>query len=414
MSARCDILIEEMDGSIWVAALADKKRLIGLEVDPYGEEVRWGSVYWAKVARIDKAMDAAFVSLDGDNVGILHNADVRIRRKKGNIVKGGEKEIGKYIQPGQMIAVQAKSAYLPRPDDADIAPEDKNPRLTMNIVLPGRYTLYAPFEVENRISRRIRDKKMRKQLMTMLDEMNDFKGAILRAAAADTQTEVLAREAKILEDMWVQIQKHFEGEQQGLIMLGPDAVQRTLSDRAGMRIGSVQVSTMDHYALAEDWCNIFAPDLMTKITPVELADGDHPFALFDHHDIVPQIEGLFQPYAILKDGAAIIIQETAALIAVDVNRGADTRGHLAINLDAADEIARQLVLRNLGGAVVIDFLKLSGKAEYKQLLDRLEAWFVANDPCTVQIHGVTGLGMVELARQRRTPPLLERYESTIS
>jgi Rne/Rng family ribonuclease len=414
MSSRCDILIEQLEGSLWVAALGEKKRLVGLEVDPYGEEVRWGSIYWAKVARIDKSMDAAFISLDGDNVGILHNADVRLRRKNGNIVKGGEKDIGKYIQPGQMIAVQAKSAYMPRPDDADIAPEDKNPRLTMNIVLPGRYTLFAPFESENRVSRRIRDKKMRKQLMTMLDEMADCKGAILRAAAADTQTEVLSRETKILTEMWEQVQKHFEGEQQGLIMLGPDAVQRTLSDRAGNRVGSIQVSTMDHFAIAENWCEIFAPDLMTKIKPVELKDGDDEFALFDHHDIIPQIEMLFQPYAILKDGAAIIIQETAALIAVDVNRGGDTRSNLAINLDAADEIARQLVLRNLGGAVVIDFLKLSGKAEYKQLLDRLEDWFVANDPCTVQIHGVTGLGMVEIARQRRTPPLLERYESTIS
>lgn len=407
---RRDILIEEMDSSIWVAAV-EGRRLVGLEVDPAGEEVRWGSIYWAKVARIDKSMDAAFIALDGKNIGMLHNADVRFRRKNGAIVKGGEKEIGKYIQPGQMIAVQAKTAYLPGPDDENLPAEEKNPRVTMNIALPARYLIHTPVADENRVSQRIRDKKMRKQLMTMMDQMTGVKGCILRAAATDTQTEVLLREARILADMWEQIQTHFEGESPSLIMLGPDAVQRALSDQAGHPIGRIQVTTMDHIKLAQDWCEIFAPDLMTRIEPVELKNADDEFALFDHHDIVSQIEELFMPYIIMPQGAAVIIQETAALTAVDINRGADTRSNMEINLDCADEIGRQLVLRNMGGAVVIDFLKMNGKADQQAILDRLTAWFFANDPCTVQIHGFTGLGMVELARQRRTPPLLERYES---
>jgi Rne/Rng family ribonuclease len=412
--SRREILIEELNGSIWVAARGEDNRLTGLEVDPASEEVRWGSIYWAKVARIDKAMDAAFISLDGENIGMLHNADVRFRRKNGTIVKGGAKEIGKYIQPGQMIAVQAKNAYLPREDDDNIPAEEKNPRVTMNIALPGRYLIHVPLEDENRVSQRVRDKKLRKQLVAMLDAMEDCKGCILRAAATDMQTEVLAREAKILAEMWTQIQSHFEGENQGLIMLGPDAVQRALSDQSGHPINRIQVSTMDHFKLAEEWCEIFAPDLMARIEPLELNNGDDEFALFDHHDIIPEIESLLQPYTIMPSGAAIIIQETAALTAIDINRGADDRSNLAINLDCAWEVGRQLVLRNMGGIVMIDFLKMGGKADQQQILDRMEAWFLANDPCTVQIHGFTGLGLVELSRQRRTPPLLERYQSTIS
>ena len=411
--SRREMLIEELDGSIWVAAIDDAGRLAGLEVDPAGEEVRWGSVYWAKVARIDKAMDAAYVSLDGDNVGLLHNADVRFRRKNGAIVKGGEKAIGKLLTPGQMIAVQAKAAYLPRPDDDDMPPEDKNPRLTMNIALPGRYLIHLPLENENRVSQRVRDKKLRKQMTAMLDEMGGVRGCILRSAATDMQTEVLEREARILAEMWNQIQTHFEGEQQSLIMLGPDAVQRVLSDQASHQITKIQATTLDHINVVEEWCDVFAPDLMTRIEPVELKNAKDEFALFDHRGIVPQIEGLFLPYAVLPTGATIIIQETAALTAVDVNRGADDRSNLEINLDSAVEIARQLVLRNMGGAVVIDFLKLSGKAEQQKVIDALEAWFLANDPCTVQVHGITGLGLLELSRQRRTPPLLERYESMI-
>ncbi len=412
-ASRREILIEEMDGSIWVAALDQTGRLAGLEVDPAGEEVRWGSIYWAKVARIDKAMDAAFISLDGDNVGILHNADVRFRRKNGNIVKGGEKAIGKLLTPGQMIAVQAKTAYMPGPDAADMPAEDKNPRLSMNIALPGRYLIHLPFEDENRVSQRVRDKKLRKQMTAMMDGMVGVKGCILRSAATDMQTEVLEREARMLAGIWGQIQEHFTGEEQGLIMLGPDAVQRALSDQAAHQITRIQVTTMDHIALAQEWCDVFAPDLMTRIEPVELKNAKDEFALFDHRDIIPQIEGLFVPYAILPTGATIIIQETAALTAVDVNRGADERSALEINIDCAVEIARQLVLRNMGGAVLIDFLKLGGKAEQQKVIDALEAWFLANDPCTVQVHGMTGLGLLELSRQRRTPPLLERYESTI-
>ena len=92
---------------MWVAAL-ENGRLEGLEVDPAMEEVRWGSIYWAKVARIDKAMDAVFVNMDGENIGLLHNAAVRIKGKNGKYIKGGKEAIGKYLEPGQMIAVQAK------------------------------------------------------------------------------------------------------------------------------------------------------------------------------------------------------------------------------------------------------------------------------------------------------------------
>ncbi len=408
-----DIMIEELDGSVWVAALHQGK-LQGLEVDPYAEEVRWGSIYWAKVARIDKAMDAAFVNLDGDNIGLLHNADVRIRNKDGSYTKGGAVEIGKLIQPGEMIAVQAKSGYLPKPDpEGKSYKEDKNPRVSMNITLPGRYIIHAPMEIENRISARIRDKKMREQLMTMLDGMSDQKGCILRAAASHTQTDVLSREGKILHEIWSQVQAFFKDDKPSLIMLGPDAVQRTLSDNAFNLVDRIEVTTMDHFQETEEWCELYAPDLVTKIVPVELPEPPTDLGLFDFRDIVGQVEDLFQPYAILDKGCVIIIQETASLMAIDVNRGADTRSTFEINLEAAEEIARQMRLRNLGGAFMIDFLKMKS-ADQKKLQTAMESFFNDNDPCTVQISGMTKLGFMELARHRRTPPLQDRFESAVS
>ncbi len=407
-----DIQIEELDGGLWVAAL-DQGRLEGLEFDPPAEEIRWGSIYWAKVARIDKAQDAAFVNLDGDNIGILYNGDVRIKQKDGFYTKGGGKEIGKVLRPGQMVAVQAKSGYLPNnPDEPYSKADGKTPRVSMNITLPGRYLIYSPMEKDNRVSQRIREKNMRNQMQSMLDSLTDCHGCILRAAGADTQTDMLMREAKILNAAWGQIQGYLEGDESQLIMLGPDAIQRTLGDHASKLIDRIDLTVMDHYHLAEEWCDIYAPDLVTKINPVEIPGASQDFGLFEHSDIIGQIEALLVPYAVLSSGGTVIIQEAAALIAIDVNTASDSRSHLAINLDAAKEIARQLRLRNMGGAIVIDFLRMKSKGEKDKLVKALEDVF-NEDSCTVQIHGWTGLGFMEITRHRRTPPLNERFESTM-
>lgn len=401
-----DILIEEFEGSLWAAAL-DNGRLEGLEVDPSNEEVRWGSVYWARVKTIDAALDAVFLDLDGDNTGILYNSDVRLKTKKGEIKKGGEKAIGKIFQPGDFIPVQAKTAYITRRSGEKT--ENKITQMSMDITLSGRYLILCGMMNENRVSQRINDKKLRTTILKTLDGIREKEGFIVRAAASIIQTEILMREAKILKAAWTDIQNYFKGDTPNLIMLGPDAMQRCLSDKADFQIDIIEVVTMDHFHHVEEWCSLFAPDLVTKIQPLELENATHDLALFHYRDITSQIEDLFRPYVVLPNGANIILQTTAALTAVDINKGGDKRSHLAINIEAAHEVARQLRLRNTGGAILIDFLKFKDKNEEKKVLAALSD-AVALDPCTVQIHGKTGLGFVEITRKRRTPPLSERFD----
>lgn len=408
-----DILIEEYDTNIWAAALK-QGRLEGLEIDPLNEIVRWGSIYLAKVKRIDAALDAVFLDLDGENEGILYNRDVRYIDKDRTPRKGGDKPIGKILSTGQLIAVQAKSAYLVN-DESEFwyeAQEDKLPLMSMDITLQGRYLIYGPMGQTNRISQRIRGKKRRAQLETMMEVLDDMKGFILRSSAADLQTEILVREAKILKDTWEQILPYFKDATPALIMLGPDSIQRILSDHAVTAIDRIEVVTMDHFAQVEDWCGVFAPDLVTKIIPVDIKDGEQDLALFEYRDILGQIEALFYDYILLPDGANIIIQQTAAMTAIDVNKGSDKRSKLAVNIDAAKEIAHQMRLRNLGGIVMVDFLKMAGKEQEKELLKALDDETYA-DPCTVQIHGMTKLGLVEITRKRRTPPLQDRFEGIV-
>lgn len=407
-----DILIEELEESLWVAALKDG-RLEGLEVDPATEEIRWGSIYWAKVKSINKALDAAFLDLDGFNTGILYNADTRSADKDGKITKGGAQTIGKTLKAGDMIAVQAKTAYQPKDDDTDASEESKTPQMSMDITLPGRYLIFCAMMDCNRISQRIRDKSLRKQLRTMLEGMTEINGCILRAAAADTQGDVLIREGKILRAAWDEIQTYFEGKEPGLIALGPDAIQRTLSDHAAQQIDRMEVVTMDRFKEIEEWASIFAPDLVTKIEPIELSNATEDFALFHERDIIGQIEELFQSYSLLPCGGNIIIQTTAALTAIDINKGACKDSNLGVNIQAAKEIARQIRLRNTGGIIIVDFLKSHDKKDQGKLIAALEE-AINEDPCTVQIHGLTNLGLIEITRKRRTPPLEERFQGVLS
>jgi ribonuclease G len=400
------ILIEEKEGSIWAAAL-EKSRLEGFEVDPGGEAIRWGSIFWARVKTLDPAIDAAFLDLDGVQTGILYNKDVRLRSPDGKIIKGGAQAIGKTFQAGDMIAVQAKTVHLPGQDDHLTKYESKLPQVSMDITLPGRYLIFCPLMDENHLSARIRAPKLRKQLDAMLNEMMDIKGCILRAAAANTQTEMLIREGKILKAAWEEMQIQLSGTETKIVMQGPDAIQRSLSDHAGKRIERIEVVTMEHFTMVEEWCSIFAPDLMTKIEPIELKDGADDLALFYYRDIMTQIEDLFDPYVLLPGGGSLIIQDTAALTAIDINRGADKNGNAQINLEAAKEIARQIRLRNAGGIIVADFLKMQSKKDEKALIETLQQ-AIMDDPCTVQIHGMTALGLCEITRKRRTPALQDR------
>ncbi|HNQ92003.1 MAG TPA: ribonuclease E/G [Alphaproteobacteria bacterium] len=401
-----DIIIEEQDGCLWVAA-TERHKIEGLEVDPPHELVRWGSIFWARVDRIDAKLDAAFLDLDGEVTGILYNKDVRSFDKKGNLVKGGQTPIGKLLKAGEFVLVQAKQGYLEPEYEDDTPYEDKCPVVSMDVAIQGRYLIYTPLDDSNRISSRIRDKKLRKQLTEMLTHMEEVHGCILRASAANTQNDILIRESRILKAIWEGLSEFANGEDSILIMEGPDALQRSLSDNSLKSIRRIEVVTMDHFSTAEDWCELFAPDLVTKIKPIEIKNATKDLALLDHYDLIKPIEDLFQPYALLASGSNVIIQGTAALTAIDVNRGADKNSNLTINLEAATEIIRQIRIRNLGGIIMIDFLRLKTEKEREQLLTHIER-LVDDDPCTVQIHGFTAMGLLEISRQRRTPTLFER------
>jgi len=400
-----DILIEDIEGSLWVAAIDKKNTLQNLEIDPYAEIIRWGSVYMGRVNRIDAAQNAAYIDLNDGFQGILYAKDVRTGKDPKDI-KG--KKIGQLLRAGQMIMVQVKVPHNPAGwnDEGELPDAHKNSRVSMDIALPGRYLIYTPFSSNNRISKRISDKELRKGMTTMLKNIDSIQGCILRASAANCQTDMLVRECKILGAIWNNLCLYDGEEEPALLMLGPNAIQRTLGDLAADYVTSISVSTMDIFEDAEEWCDLFAPDLMTKIEPRSVENTRSGMGLFEIHDLIGQLEGLLQPYATLPSGGSIIIEETTSMTVIDVNTGSDKNAFNA-NLEAVREIARQLRIRNIGGIIMVDFVNMQSKAEEGKILKTLEEQF-SYDPCTTQCHGITSLGVYEISRQRRTPTLEEK------
>ena len=396
-----DVLIEDLEGSLWTVAIDKKNKIQNLEIDPYTEVIRWGSLYMAKVARIDSAQNAAYVDLGFGFEGILYLKDVRLDGKPAP--KG--KKIGQVLSSGEMVMVQVKTPHNPTGQDAETIEASKVSRVSMDIALQGRYLIYTPFASENRISKRITDPTMRKNLKAMLKDLNNMDGCILRSSAANCQTDMLTRECKILKAIWDNLLEYDGEAEPTLLMLGPNSIQRTLADLAASRIKSISVATMEIFEDTEEWCDLFAPDLMTKIEPRAAENTRTGMGLFEVHDLIGQFEGLLKPYVILPSGGIIIIEPTTAMTVIDVNSGAD-KNPINANLEAAKEIARQLRIRNLGGIIMSDFINMK-KADEKKVLEELQTAFV-DDPCTTQCHGVTELGVYEISRQRRTPTLEEK------
>jgi Rne/Rng family ribonuclease len=397
-----DILIENLDGSLWTVAVDKKNKIQNLEIDPYSEIIRWGSLYMARVSRIDATNNAAYVDLGFGFDGYLALKDVRINGKP----PAKSRKIGQVLTAGQMVMVQVKTPHNPTGQEGDVFTETKASRVSMDIALSGRFMIFTPFSSENRVSKRIKNKDLRKNLKSMLKDIDDIQGCILRSSAAHCQTDVLKREGKILKAIWDNIQE-FDGEEEPtLLMMGQNSVQRTLGDLAGSQIGSIAVSTEDVFADTEEWCDLFAPDLMTKITPRAADNTRSGMGLFEIHDLIGQFEQLLNPYVILRSGGSIIIEETAAMTVIDVNSGADTN-KLNTNIEAAQEIARQLRIRNIGGIVMADFISMKDKKQQQKVMEALEK-ALSDDPCTTTCHGITELGVFEISRQRRTPSLEEK------
>lgn len=359
-------------------------------------ETATGEIRLGRVVRVVPGIQAAFVDIGADRAGFLGVAEARPLP-----AADADAAIGDFVSEGDTVLVQVLRDAL----------EDKGVKLTTRPALNGRYVVFLPGQAEVRLSRRIDDRAERDRLAALAGELaGDGDGFIVRTAAVGMAAEVLAREAGSLRRRWSGIAATAAAASPPALLYAPDAdpVLRLLRevDAAGLRRIVVDDATL--LAALRRHCADWMPDL----APL-LHGHDGPETLFEAHGAEEQIEAALAPAAPLSSGGSILIEETAALVAIDVNSGPRSEGlnqaetAYRTNLEAADEIARQIVLRDLSGLIVIDFVGSRRRDHRQAVLDHLRR-ALADDPQACNVAGFTPLGLVEMTRPRGRRSLRDR------
>ncbi|MDR2637698.1 MAG: Rne/Rng family ribonuclease [Zoogloeaceae bacterium] len=378
-------------------AIVDGQRLIDLDIESAAKEQRKSNIYKGIVTRIEPSLEAAFVNYGEERHGFLPFKAI----SRGYFQPGADRNrIQEAIREGQEIIVQVDK------DERG----NKGAALTTFISLAGRYLVLMPNNPRGGgISRRV-DGDDRTELREIMDRLEVPAGMslITRTAAIGRQVEELQWDLNYLLKLWQGIESVAKVEEAPRLIYQEDSlVIRAIRDYFQPDIGEILVDTDDIFAQAQSFMTSVIPD---NVHRVKRYWDDVP--LFSRFQIEHQIETAFGRQVNLPSGGAIVIDHTEALVAIDVNSGRATKGAdieetaLKTNLEASEEIARQLRLRDLGGLIVIDFIDMESAKNQREVENRLKD-ALKFDRARVQIGKISRFGLMELSRQRLRPALAE-------
>ncbi len=366
-----------------------------LHIERHSQRGVVSNVYLGKVIRVLPGMQSAFVDIGLDKAAFLHVADLW-QHKRHDADKSADKltPIEKLVFPGQTLMVQVLKDPL----------GTKGARLTTQISLAGRYMVLLPQDSHIGLSQKIMDESRRRDLRERLDSAlpNGFEfGLIARTQAEDASIEQLSGDIAYLNQVWLDAEQGAK-TRPAPILLHRDAnlAQRALRDLCTDNTRAIRVDGSTCYAELRAFAQQYMQVIVDKL---RLHTGEH--ALFDLAQVDTEVNAALHRRVNLKSGAYLVIDQTESMCTIDVNTGsyigaknfADTV--LRTNLEAAQAIARQLRLRNLGGIILIDFIDMANDDQRNQV--RLELGRqLARDPVRSHIHGFTSLGLMELTRKR--------------
>ncbi len=415
-----EVLINAGAAEIRVAIVEDGRlqelfleRLIGMDDSPLrrrgggrsGHSLM-GNIILGRVQRVLPGMQAAFVDIGLDRAGFLGAREARCLAGLPGFEDERAPKIGDCVREGEDIVVQVVKDPI----------GEKGARLSANVTIPGRLLVLVPNQPGIALSRRIEDEAERGRLIalgeSMIAEANGVLvvggGYILRSAAIGAELADLREDAERLAEAWRPVMaKRQQARAPATLYHDLDPVERTMRDEVDAQTARVLIDDREALEAARAYCRRAMPDAESKI---ELFGG--PGTLFDCYGLEDEIERLIEPRVPLPSGGWITIEGTEALTAVDVNSGSFTEAtgleetSLRVNLEAADEIGRQLCLRGIGGLVVIDFIHLNEADNIQKVLDMLSA-SLARDRTPTQISGMSEFGLVEITRKRIRDPLVK-------
>jgi len=370
-----------------------------------------GNIYKGRVASVVNGIAAAFVDLGIGKNGFLHLSDLVkpsegyediLQEDEGTVLIKEDKKpggrIGDLIKNGQDLIVQVAKEAL----------GSKGVRITSHIALPGRYLVFMPYEDHLGVSKRISDPSERRRIKEVLKEIRIPKGVgiIVRTAGEHCGKKEFITDIKYLTRLWKNIQAHSgRAKSPAIIHQEYDIILRILRDQLSEEIDAIYVDSPPEFKRIRHFIGMLMPKFKNKL---KLYTGSKP--LFEDMGIDRDIEKIYNRTVYLKCGGYITIEQTEGLVAVDVNSGkfkgkkGPREMALRVNVEAAQEAARQIHLRNLGGIVIIDFIDMDSKGERDQVFATLvEA--MKEDKAKTNILPISEIGIVQLTRQRVTKSL---------
>ena len=381
-------------------ALVDGQRLFDLDIESPGHEQKKANIYKGKITRVEPSLEAAFVDYGAERHGFLPLKEIAREYFPADYVFQGRPNIRDILTEGQEVIVQVNKEER----------GNKGAALTTFVSLAGSYLVIMPNNPRaGGISRRIEgdERTELKEALSSLD-VPEGVGLIVRTAGVGKSPEELQWDLKVLLHHWEAIKQASQNRPAPfLIHQESDVIVRAIRDYLRRDIGEILIDSPKVFEKAKEHIKLVRPDFINR---VKLYQGEVP--LFSHYQIESQIESAFQREVRLPSGGSIVIDVTEALTAIDINSARSTRGGdieetaLNTNLEAADEIARQLRLRDLGGLVVIDFIDMTPVRHQREVENRIRD-AVRQDRARIQISRISRFGLLEMSRQRLSPSLGE-------
>ncbi len=373
-----------------IAAIKDNK-LEQFHIETTAIQVTQGNIYKGVVTRVEQSLQAVFVDYGAQKNGFLQKNE--IHKDYFQDIKSNNKALFNLIKKGQELIVQVTK------DPISL----KGAMLTTYISLPGRLSVLMPGNTTRGVSRKINDEDERKRLVNIVKTMkfDDGFGMIVRTAGRDATKTMFNADLRYLMRVWKNIdEKAIKNKAPSLLYKEQTLAVRSLRDYFTSDVKEILIDNPDVFKEVKDFIMVIAPK-QKKI--VRLFKGEKP--IFTKYQLEEQIASIYKKEASLKSGGFLVVEQTEAMVTIDVNSGKSTKKKnieetaFHTNLEACEEVARQLRLRDMGGLIVVDFIDMKERNHKAEITKALKK-HLKSDKAKTKVGGITKFGLLEMSRQR--------------
>ena len=397
---------------------AIEKRMVSLRdgvldkfnIERKGDRHEVGAIFRGKIQNLEPGLKAAFVDIGQEKNAFLHYWDILPTSNDNSIEVVKNNKSKKQLRQEKISLKNIPDLY---PIGSEILVQitkgqigNKGPRTTTNISLPGRFLVLTPFGGTLGISRKIEDKGERTRLKKILRNMTlpEGMGLIIRTAGEGKKLRYFVRDLEILKKRWQGISDRIKRSKlPSCVYVEPDLIGRTVRDFLTEDVDRIVVDNKEAHELILSEVDKISPRSKSKVFHYK---DEKP--IFDQYKVEEQLNQIYQRNVPLPSGGEIVIEETEALISIDVNTGSHRNSEkdgknfiLAVNLEAAKEIARQIRLRNIGGLIIVDFIDMKAKRDRDSVFRKMKRE-VENDRAKTHLLPISNFGIMQMTRQRHS------------